>query len=190
MSGVINVRCGECLVWSMSGVINVLFHTRCDQCLVWSMSSLINVWCDQCLVWSMSGVINVRCDQCPILHTVWSMSGVINVWCDQCPFLHTVWSMSGVINVCVINVVQSSLGMEIGVEQCSLCWLDVQLSCNFQSTTIYLAAEDNSAVFLLWIIPCAGNIPAEKGKSILCFCISILKTIKTSPSTLGNPILF
>ena len=99
-------------MWSMSGVINVLFHTRCDQCLVWSMSffthSVINVWCDQCPVWWMSGVINVWCDQCPISHTVWSMSGVINVRCDQCPFLHTVWSMSGVINVCVINVVQSS----------------------------------------------------------------------------------
>ena len=119
MSGVINVWCGECLVWSMSGVINVLFYTRCDQCLVWSMSGVINVrcvqclvwWmsgvfnvlfytqCDQCLVWSMSGVINVllytQCDQC----LVWSMSGVINVWCDQC----LVWSMSyfthGVINV-------------------------------------------------------------------------------------------
>ena len=33
MSGVINVWCGECLVWSMSGVVNVLFCTRCDQCL-------------------------------------------------------------------------------------------------------------------------------------------------------------
>ena len=75
-------------------VVNVLFYTRCDQCLVWSMSGVVNVWCDQCLVWSMSyfthGVINVWCDQC----LVWSMSyfthGVINVWCDQC----LVWSMS------------------------------------------------------------------------------------------------
>ena len=98
MSSVINVWCDQCPVWSMSYFTHGVINVWCDQCPVWSMSffthSLINVWCDQCLVWSMSGVINVWCDQCPISHTVWSMSGVINVWCDQCPFLHTVWSMS------------------------------------------------------------------------------------------------
>ena len=123
-------------MWSMSGVINVLFHTRCDQCLVWSMSffthSVINVWCDQCPVWWMSGVINVWCDQCPISHTVWSMSGVINVRCGQCPFLHTVWSMSCVINVCVINVVQSCMCM------CMMCMC------------IHLAAESKPAAETLY----------------------------------------
>ena len=105
MSGVINVWCGECLVWSMSGVFNVLFYTQCDQCLVWSMSGVVNVLfytrCDQCLVWSMSGVVNVWCDQC----LVWSMSyftnGVINVWCDQClVWSMSVWSMSYNLRPC------------------------------------------------------------------------------------------
>ena len=128
MSGVINVWCGQCLVWSMSGVVNVLFYTRCDQCLVWSMSyfahGVVNVWCDQCLVWWMSGVINVWCGQCPILHTVWSMSGVINVWCGQCPILHKVWSMSGVINVWCDQCLVCSMSSVVNVlfyTRCDQC---------------------------------------------------------------------
>ena len=55
--------CGGCLVWWMSGVVNVLFlHT------VWWLSGMVNVWCGGCLVWSMSyfthGVVIVQCGQC------------------------------------------------------------------------------------------------------------------------------
>ena len=38
MSFVIDVRCGQCLVWSMSSVGNVLFYTQCGECLVQWMS--------------------------------------------------------------------------------------------------------------------------------------------------------
>ena len=55
--------CGGCLVWWMSGAVNVLFlHT------VWWLSGIVNVWCGGCLVWSMSylthGVVIVQCGQC------------------------------------------------------------------------------------------------------------------------------
>ena len=39
----VNVRCGGCPVCSMSGVVNVLFHTRCGGCLVGWMSGVVDV---------------------------------------------------------------------------------------------------------------------------------------------------
>ena len=48
-----------CLVWWMSGVVDV----QCGGYLVWWMSyfthSVVDVWCGQCLVWWMSGVVVV-----------------------------------------------------------------------------------------------------------------------------------
>ena len=35
---VVDVWCGGCPVWWMSGVVDVLFYTRCGGCLVWWMS--------------------------------------------------------------------------------------------------------------------------------------------------------
>ena len=55
------------MVWSMSGVVNVLFYTRCGECLV--------LW----LSFFTHGVVDVLCG---------------GFWCGGCPFLHTVWWMS------------------------------------------------------------------------------------------------
>ena len=93
--GVVDVWCGGCLVWWMS------FFTY----------GVVDVWCGGCLVWWMSGVVDVWCGGCPILHMVWWMSGVVDVWCGGCLILHTVWWMSGVVDVCVVDVVQSVLGI-------------------------------------------------------------------------------
>ena len=60
--------CVGCLVWWMSGVVDV----RCGGCLMWWMSYLmdgvVDVWCGGCLVWWMSffahGVVDVWCGGC------------------------------------------------------------------------------------------------------------------------------
>ena len=58
MSGVVDVQCSGCLVWWMSGVLDVLFFRQCGVCLMWWMSSVVDVlfcpWCGGCLVWWMS----------------------------------------------------------------------------------------------------------------------------------------
>ena len=41
--GVVDVWCGGCPVWWMSGVVDVLFYTRCGGCLVWWMSGVVDV---------------------------------------------------------------------------------------------------------------------------------------------------
>ena len=65
----------------MSGVVNVLFCTRCGGCLVWWMSGVVDIWCGGCLVWWLSGVVDVLfnpwCGGC----LVWWISGVVDVWC-------------------------------------------------------------------------------------------------------------
>ena len=56
--GVVDVWCGGCPVWWMSGVVDVLFYTWCGGCPVWWMSSVVDVLfytrCGGCLVWWMS----------------------------------------------------------------------------------------------------------------------------------------
>ena len=72
----------------MAVVVDVLFYTRCVECLVWWMSGVVNVRCGGCLVWWMSyfmdGVADVCCGGC----VVWWMSffthGVVDVWCGGC----------------------------------------------------------------------------------------------------------
>ena len=76
-----------------------MVDVRCGGCPVWWMSGVVDVRCGGCLVWWMSGVVDVRCGGCPILHMVWWMSGVVDVWCGGCPILHMVWWMSGVVDV-------------------------------------------------------------------------------------------
>ena len=46
--------CGGCLVWSMSGVVDVPFLP-----IVWWMSDVVDVWCGGSPVWWMSGVVDV-----------------------------------------------------------------------------------------------------------------------------------
>ena len=57
MSGVVDVSCGGCPVWWMSGVVDVPFYSWCGGCLVWWMSDVVGVlfytWCGGCLVWWM-----------------------------------------------------------------------------------------------------------------------------------------
>ena len=60
--GVAGVWCGECPVWRMSGVMDVLFHK------VWWMSDVVDV------------LFYIRCGG----YLVWWMSGVVDVWCDGC----------------------------------------------------------------------------------------------------------
>ena len=52
------------LVWWMSGVVDV----RCGGCLVWWMSyfthGVVDVWCGGCPMWWMSGVVDVWCGEC------------------------------------------------------------------------------------------------------------------------------
>ena len=68
MSCVVDVWCGGCPVWWMSGVVDVLFYPWCGGCLVWWMSSVVDVWCGGC----------------PILPMMWWMSVVVDVWFGGC----------------------------------------------------------------------------------------------------------
>ena len=43
MSGVVDVWCGGCRVWWMSGVVDVLFYLWCGGCLMWWMSGVVDV---------------------------------------------------------------------------------------------------------------------------------------------------
>ena len=49
----IMMRCGESpillMVWSMSGVANVLFYRQCGGYLVWWMFDVVDIWCGGCL---------------------------------------------------------------------------------------------------------------------------------------------
>ena len=49
-------------------MVDVLFYTQCGGCLVWWMSGVVDVWCDGCLVWSISyfthSVVDVWCGGC------------------------------------------------------------------------------------------------------------------------------
>ena len=51
-----------------SGVGDVLSYTQCDGCLVWWMSGVVDVRCGGCLVWWMSyftcSVVDVWCGGC------------------------------------------------------------------------------------------------------------------------------
>ena len=69
----VDVWCGGCLVWWVSGVVNAW----CGECLVWGCPILLTVW------W-MSGVVDVI-----FTH------GVVDIWCGGCP----VWWISGVVDV-------------------------------------------------------------------------------------------
>ena len=60
-------------------MVDVLFYLWCGGCLVWWMSGVVDVRCGGCLVWWMSGVVDVWCGGCPILPMVWWMSGVVDV---------------------------------------------------------------------------------------------------------------
>ena len=82
MSGVVDVSCGGCPVWWMSGVVDVPFYS----------------WCGGCLAWWMSDVVGVRCGGCLVRVDV-----LFYPCCGGC----LVWWMSGVVNVCVVDVVQS-----------------------------------------------------------------------------------
>ena len=64
--------------------MDVLVYTRFVGCLVWWMSGVVDVWCGGCLIWWMSDVVDVRCGGC----LVWWMSffthGVVDVYCGGC----------------------------------------------------------------------------------------------------------
>ena len=43
MSDVVDVWCGGCPVWWMSGAVDVLFYPLCGGCLMWWMSGVVDV---------------------------------------------------------------------------------------------------------------------------------------------------
>ena len=55
----VDVQCGGCLFWWISGVVDVLFYKRYDGCPVWLISGVVDVRCDGCPVWWMSSVVDV-----------------------------------------------------------------------------------------------------------------------------------
>ena len=64
MSGVVDVRCGECLVWWMSYFMDGVVDVWCGGCLVWWMSffahGVVDVWCGGCLCGGCRTI--VHCD--------------------------------------------------------------------------------------------------------------------------------
>ena len=53
-AGMVDGRCGGCLVWWMSSFTHGLVDVQCVGCLVWWMSGVADVWCGGCLVLWMS----------------------------------------------------------------------------------------------------------------------------------------
>ena len=59
--------------------MDVLFYSRCGGCLVWWMSGVVDVWCGGCPVCWMSGVVDVLFYPWFGGCLVWWMSGVVDV---------------------------------------------------------------------------------------------------------------
>ena len=72
----------------MSDVVDVLFYPWCGGCLVWWMSGVVDVCVVDVVQSWLCGVVDVWCGECPFF-----THGVVDVWCGGC----LVWWMPSVV---------------------------------------------------------------------------------------------
>ena len=100
LSGVVDVRCGGCLVWWMSYFTHGVVDVGCGQCLMWWMSSVVDVWCGGChilpMVWWMCSVVDLGR---PV--SFWKISCCISLWSLGILLVYMVYSIPDILLPCM-----------------------------------------------------------------------------------------